>query len=212
MVQVRGKANFCQGIVSRCGGQERIEVASWRIENSESRFHATLGEQLEEERLLLEEVFEGLAGVRVAGRSTRRRRTSSRRLSIRSWRGIFFDGHAKFVEGAVVLGILGSDAFLDRLGALELRAGIEEAALFAAVQFSLALRTRAVGIESRSQDGIALRTSRARNGTDHARRTWAELIGAPRPAGRRRTVVRLIFFLVLFRVAVAAHAVLSIQT
>ncbi len=109
MVQVRGKANFCQGILSRCGGQERIEVASWRIENSESRFHATLGEQLEEERLLLEEVFEGLAGVRVAGRSTRRRRTSSRRLSIRSWRGIFFDGHAKFVEGAV-------QAFLASLG------------------------------------------------------------------------------------------------
>src|SRR5260370_4943452 len=73
MVQVRGKANFCQGILSRCGGQERIEVASWRIENSESRFHATLGEQLEEERLLLEEVFEGLAGVRAAGRVPPRR-------------------------------------------------------------------------------------------------------------------------------------------
>src|SRR5260370_12922738 len=100
MVQVRGKANFCQGILSRCGGQERIEVASWRIENSESRFHATLGEQLEEERLLLEEVFEGLAGVRVAGRATRRGGNTHRPRGRSRWRGGSFYCPSDIVEGA----------------------------------------------------------------------------------------------------------------
>ena len=106
--------------------------------------------------LLLEEVFEGLASVRVARGARRGRGTRGGRLSIGSRRGIFFDGHAEFVECAGVLGIFGRDAFLDRLGAFELRAGIEKAALFTAVQFGLALGTSAVGIESRSEDGAAI--------------------------------------------------------
>ena len=77
----------------------------------------------------------------------RKRGASGVRLCIRGWRGVFFDGHAEFVKGAGVLGVLGRDAFRDGLGALELRAGIEKAALFAAMQFELALGTRAIGIE-----------------------------------------------------------------
>jgi len=63
---------------------------------------------------------------------------------------VFFYGHAEFVEGAGVLGILGRDAFLDRLGAFELGAGIEEAALFLQNAIRTGTWTRAVGIESRS--------------------------------------------------------------
>src|SRR5260370_893884 len=108
--------------------------------------------------------------------------TRSRRLRVGSWRGIFLDGHAEFVEGAGVLCVLRRDALLDRLGAFELRARIEEAALFATVQFGLALGTRPVGIEPRSKHGAAIRTASARDRADHARRPGAELIGTPRPA------------------------------
>ena len=143
--------------------------------------------------------------------STRGRGTSSGRLGVRGWRGIFFDGHAKFVEGAGVLGVFGRDAFLDRLGTFELSAGIEEAALLAAVQVSAALGTRAVGIESGSEDGATVGTSGPRHSADHAGRAWAELIGAARPARGRLAVVRFIFLLVFFRVSVPAVAVLSIH-
>jgi hypothetical protein len=134
-----------------------------------------------------------------------------RRLSIGSWRGVFFDGHAKFVEGAGVLGVFGRDAFRDRLGAFELRAGIEKAALLAAVQFELALGALAIGIKSRSEDGAAIGTSGARDGADHARSAGAELIGAARAASGRLAVVRFVLFFTFFRVAVTAVTVLSIH-
>src|SRR5713226_6042156 len=155
-------------------------------------------------QLLFEEVFEGLTGVRVAPGCGRGRGTRGCRLSIGSWRGVFFDGHAEFVEGAGVLGILGRDAFLDRLGAFKPRTRIEKAALFAAMQFGLALGTRPVGIESRSEDGAAIRTARARDGANHARRARAELVGAAGPARRRLAFVGLVLFILLFRVAVTA--------
>ena len=63
-------------------------------------------------------------------------------------RGVFFDGGAKFVEFAVVAGILGSDALGDGLRALELRGGVEEAALLATVELKTALGTFAIGIEA----------------------------------------------------------------
>jgi hypothetical protein len=135
--------------------------------------------------LLFEKVFEGLAGVGVARRPTGRGGTGGVRLRVGCWRRIFFDSHTEFVEGAGVLGVLGRDAFLDRLGTLELRAGIEEAALFAAVQFGLALGTSPVGIESGREDGAAIGTASAGDRADHARRAGAELIGATRPASGR---------------------------
>src|SRR5438552_1305284 len=162
-------------------------------------------------RLFLEEVFEGLARIGVARRSGGRRRARSVRLSIRRWRSIFFNGHAEFVKGTGVLCVLRRDAFRDRLGAFKLRAGIEKAALFAAVQFELALGTRALGVESRSENGAAIGTSRARDGAHHARRAGAELVGAARTAGGRLAVVRFVFFIGFFRVAVTAVTVLSIH-
>lgn len=164
------------------------------------------------EWLLLEEIFEGLTGVGVTRRRGRRRGTGSIRLSIGRGRSVFFDGHAKFIEGAGVLCILGGDSFLDRLGTFELRAGIEEAALFAAVQFELAFRARSLGIEAGSEDGSAVGAARARDGPDHARSAWAELIGAARPAsGGLAIMVRLVFLILFFRVAVTAVPVLSLH-
>ena len=141
------------------------------------------------EWLLLEKVFEGLARVGVARGSGGRRGAGSVRLSIRGWRGIFFDGHAEFVEGTGVLCVLRRDAFLDGLGAFELRAGIEKAALLAAMQFGLALGTRSAGIESGCEDGAAIGTARARDGADHSGCTGTELIGAARSASGRLAVV-----------------------
>jgi len=123
--------------------------------------------------------------------------------------GIFFDGHAEFVELAIVAGILGSDALGDGLGALELGAGIKEAALLAAVKFELALRAFAVGVESGGEDGAAVGTSAAGDGADHARGAWAELIGAG--TALRRFALVLLSLLAFFRVAVAAMTVLSIH-
>jgi len=71
-----------------------------------------------------------------------------RGLRIGSRSRVLFDGHAEFVELAVVLGVFGSDAFRDRLGALKLGAGIEKAALLATVKFELALGALAVGVET----------------------------------------------------------------
>jgi len=185
-------------------------VAVRKKERNPQPGHPSRGEGFIE-RLLLEQVFEGLASVRIARRSRRGRGTRSRRLGVGRWRGIFLDGHAKFVEGAGVLGILGRNAFGDWLGAFKLRAGIEKAALFTAVQFGLALGTSPVGIESRSEDGAAIGTARARDGADHARRARAELVGAAGPARRRLAFVGLVLFILLFRVAVTAVTVLSIH-
>ena len=169
------------------------------------------GEIVGRNGLLFEKVLEGLAGVGVTRRPVGRRGTRRVWLRVRGWRGIFFDGHAKFVEGAGVLGVLGRDALLDGLGTLELRAGIEKAALFAAVQLELAFRARAIGIETGSEDRATVGTPRACDRADHARRAGAELVGAARPADGRLAVVRLVLLFLLFRVAVTAVSVLSIH-
>ncbi len=147
----------------------------------------------------------------MARRPVRRRGTRGVRLSVGSRRGIFFDGHAKFVEGTRILRVLGGDALRDRLGTLELRAGIEEAALFAAMQFSLALGTRAVGIESGSKDRAAIGTPRASNRAHHARRARAELISAAWPARGRLAVVGFVLLILLLRVAITAVTILAIH-
>ena len=90
-------------------------------------------------------------------------------LGIGRGRGIFFYGGAKFVESAGVLAVFGRDAFGDRLRALELRAGIEEAALLAAMKFEMALGALAVGIEAGGEDGAAVGAARASDGANHAR-------------------------------------------
>jgi hypothetical protein len=133
-----------------------------------------------------------------------------RGLGIRRWRGVFFDGHAKFVKLAIIFRIFGSDALRDGLGALELGAGIEEAALLAAVQLKLALGALAVRVETSGKDSAAIGTTTARDGADHTRGSRAELIGA-RATLRRLPIVALFSFFAFFRVAVPAMTVLSIH-
>jgi hypothetical protein len=159
-----------------------------------------------------EEVFEGLAGVGGA-RWGWRRRCGGGRLGVRSGGGIFFDGHAKFVEGAIIFCILGSDALGDGLRALELDAGIEEAALLARVKFELAFGACAVGVETGGQDCAAICAAAAGDGADHSGGAWAELVGAARAAGGRFAAIMMNFrfFVVFFRVAITAVAVLAIH-
>jgi hypothetical protein len=159
-------------------------------------------------KLFLEEIFEGLASV-VGARRGLSGGGYLGGLGVRSWRSVFLDGHAEFVKLAVVLGVLGSDAFGYGLRALELGAGIKEATLLATVELKLALGTLAVGIEAGGEDSSTIGTSTAGDGAYHARRARAELIGA-RTALRRLAVV-LFFFFAFFRVAVAAMTVLSIH-
>ena len=94
-------------------------------------------------------------------------------LGVGRGRGVFFYGGAKFVEGAGVLAVFGRDALGNRLRTLELRAGIEEAALLAAMKFEMALGALAVGIETGCEDGAAVGAARAGDGADHARRARA---------------------------------------
>ena len=134
-----------------------------------------------------------------------------RRLRIGGRRGVFFDGHPKFVKGAVVLSILGGDALGNWLRTFELRAGIKEAALFAAVKLKIALGALAAGIETRGEDGAAVRTARASDGADHARSAGAEVIVGSRTAGRRLFFMRTFFFVLLFAIAIAAMAILTVH-
>jgi hypothetical protein len=81
--------------------------------------------------LAFEEILEGLAGVAVAGRGGGGGRGSL--LGVGGWSGVFFYRGPNFVEGAIIFCVLGSDALGNGLGALELGARVEEAALLAAV-------------------------------------------------------------------------------
>jgi len=132
------------------------------------------------------------------------------RLGVGGGSGIFFYGHAEFVELAIILCVFGSDALGDGLRALELGAGIEEATLLATVKLELALRTLPIGVETGGEDGAAIGAAAARNGADHARGARAELIGA-RPALRRLAILALLPFCAFFRVAVTAVTVLAIH-
>jgi len=160
------------------------------------------------EELLFEEILEGLAGV--IG-TWRRKSSGTRGLRVRSGRGVFFDGHAEFVELAIVLGVLGGNAFFNRLGTLELRAGVEEAALLATMQLELTFGTLAIGIETRGEDGAAVGTAGARNGSHHARGARAELIGAARATRGRLLFVRALALLTFLRIAVTAMTILAIH-
>ena len=143
---------------------------------------------MEQSLHFFEEVFEGLAGV--GGARRRWGRACGRgRLGVRRGGGIFFNGHAEFVEGAIIFCVFGSDALGNGLRAFELDAGIKEAALFAGVKFELAFRAGAVGVEAGGQDRAAICAAAAGDGADHARGAWAELIGAARAARRRLAIV-----------------------
>ncbi len=160
--------------------------------------------------LLFEEVFESLAGV---VRTRRGRRSGTRRggLRIGGGRSVFFDGHTKFVKGAGILRVFGRDSLGNRLGAFEPRAGIEEAALLAAVQLELTLGTFSIGIETGGENGAAIGTPCAGDRADHAGGAGAELVGAARPAGWRLFFVRSLSLFRFLGIAVTAVTILSIH-
>src|SRR5712664_1696942 len=197
---VRSRPRGTQHVVVRDGDREWRE--SWRYSWRQAYSQKWACD------LLLEEVLEGLAGVVVARRG--RRGGVSPLLCVGGWRGIFFHGGTKFVEGAVVLGVLGRDALWDRLRALKLRAAVEEAALFATVQLESAFGTLAVGVKATGEHCAAIGAAGAGHGADHARRSRAELVGA-RTALRRLAVMRAFLFVLLFRVAITAVTILSIH-
>lgn len=150
----------------------------------------------------------GVVGARWCGSS---RGCDLRGLRVGRRRSVFFDGHAKFVKLAVVLGVLRRDAFGNGLRALELRAGIEKAALLTAMKLELALGTLAVGIKTCGQNGAAVGAAAARDGADHARSARAELIRA-RTALRGLAIVPFFPLFAFFRVSITAVTVLSIHT
>ena len=135
------------------------------------------------------------------------------RLGVGRGGGVFFNGHAEFVEGAIIFGVLGSDALGDGLRAFELDAGIEEAALLAGVKFELAFGAGAIGVEAGGQDRAAICAAAASDGADHSWGARTELIGAARAARRRLAAIMMNFrfFFVFFRVAITAVAVLAIH-
>ena len=163
--------------------------------------------------LLLEKIFEGLTSVH--GPSGRGCFDGDlRRLHVGSGRGILLHRSAKFVELAVVLGVFGRNADLNRLGAFKLRSGIKEAALFAAVQLEIALGTFSLGIEASDENGSAIGAASAGDGANHARGARAEVIGSAAGSTLRRLAIGLVFLLLAvlpFGVAVAAVTVLAIH-
>jgi hypothetical protein len=132
---------------------------------------------MEYDGLLLEKVFEGLAGVgRTAGNWLWKSGGDLRGLLIGSRRGVLFDGSAEFIKLAIIFAVFGRDAFGDGLRAFKLRAGIEEAALFAAMEFGIAFRTGAAGIEAGREDGATIGATSASDCADHAGCARAEMI------------------------------------
>ena len=151
----------------------------------------------------------GVGGARWGWRRTR----GGGRLGVGSRGGVLFNGHAEFVEGAIVFCVFGGDALGDGLGAFELDAGIEEAALLAGVKFELAFGACAIGVEAGGQDRAAICAAATGDGADHSWRARPELVGATRAARRRLAAIMMNFrfFFVFFRVAITAVAVLSIH-
>ena len=160
-------------------------------------------------RLFLKEIFEGLARVQgTCGGQWSLRDIVGLRVARGS--GIFFYSGAEAVEGAVVFYVFGCDAFGHGLRALKAGAGIEEAALLAAVELELAFGAGTLGVESGSEYRTAVGAAGASDGADHARGARAELIRSAGSAGG--WFLRPIFFVFALRVAIAAVIVLTIHT
>lgn len=153
--------------------------------------------------LFLEKVLECLAGIvgtRNAFDGNRGSCNGSR------WRGILFDRRAKFVERAIVPLVLARNALRNRLHAFESRSRVKISALLAAVQFESAPRALAFRVETRLQHGAAIRTSCARDRTDHARRARSDLVLSRVAFGRP-----FLFFLGLVGTHVAPLLILPLQ-
>jgi hypothetical protein len=150
-----------------------------------------------------------LPSVQRAGRR-RLRNGDLRGLLIGSRSSVFFNGHAEFVELAVVLAVFGSDTFGNRLRAFKLCAGIEETALLAAVEFRIALGTGAAGVKAGYENRATIGTTGTRDGTDHAGSARTEMIVLSAGTSLRWLAfwAGLLFF---FGIAIAAMTVLAIH-
>ena len=164
-----------------------------------------------ETELFFEKVFEGLAGIGRTARSWLGKCGGDLRgLLIGSGCGVLFDGHAEFVELAGVLAVFGGDALGDGLRTFKLRAGIEEAALLAAVKLGVALGAGAGGVESGDEDRAAIGAAGSSDGANHARGAGTEMIVLSSGTTLRGLAfgAGLLFF---FGIAIAAMAVLTIH-
>jgi len=143
-------------------------------------------------------------------RGLRDGRGDLRGLLIGGRSGVLFDGGAELVELAVVLAVFGSDAFRNGLRAFKLRAGIEEAALLAAMEFGVALGAGAGRIKTGHQNGAAIGAARAGDRSHHTGSAGTEMIVLAAGTALRR----LAFWtglLLFFAIAIAAMAVLTIH-
>jgi hypothetical protein len=162
-----------------------------------------------ENALLLKQVFESLASVeRAAGCWFRD--GDLRGLLIGGRSGVLFDGRAELIELAIVLAVFGSDALWNRLRALKLRAGIEEAALLAAVEFGVALGAGAAGVKAGYQNRATIGAAGTGDGADHSGSARTEMIVLS-----ARTSLRWLAFwaglLFFIGIAIPAMTVLAIH-
>ena len=136
-------------------------------------------------------------------------------LGVGGWGGVLLYRGSEFVEGAIVFRVFRSDALGDGLRTFKLGAGVEEAALLAAVQLELAFGAFSIRIEAGGENRAAVGAAGAGYGADHARGAGTELIGAGAalrgPAIMIVTIAVRFFLVVFFRVAIAAVTVLSIH-
>jgi len=161
-------------------------------------------------RLFLEEVFKCLPRIHWSPVG-RRLHGNLRRLHVRRWRRVFLYRHSEFVESAIVLRVFRSNTCRDGLCALKLRARIEKPALFAAMQLKSAFRAFPIGVKSRNQHRPAIGTARPGHRPHHARRPRPKVVRSSTRSALRRLAIWSFFFFVLFRVAIAAVAVLAIH-
>src|SRR5262249_29014312 len=115
------------------------------------------------------------------------------------------------VEGAVVLGVLGSNTRRNRLRAFKLRPRVEKAALLAAMQLEIALGAFAIRIESGDEHSATIGAAGASYGAHHTRRAWAQMVGGTARTALGRLALWSFFLFPFFRVTIATVAVLAIH-
>jgi hypothetical protein len=150
--------------------------------------------------LLLKQILKRLSRVRGPSGGNRRRCG----IRVRHRRSILLNRHPKFIKWAIVSRVFLSNPLGNRLHAFKPRAGIEKAALFAAVKFKLATRALPIQVRPGSQYRAAIRASCARYASHHARRSRPHLIW-PWPRLRWTPLAPALF---IFFVAVAVAALL----
>ncbi len=136
------------------------------------------------------------------------------RLHVGCRRSVFFYRRAKLIKFAVVFRVFRGHSGGNGLRTFKLHSAIEEPALFAAMQFKIALWAFPVRVKSCHQHRSAVRTSRTRHRSYHPRRAWTEMVRRTSRSALRRLPIRLIsllLFILLLGVSIAAVTVLAIH-